>query len=217
MEREIIEKYSDKIYNIVKRMSYYDRDDLFQAGCMGLIKAYRTYDPSKGAELFSYAYKSILGEIRAYIRENRNIKVSRDLYYLKGKIEEARSIVSQKLMRNPTIQEIASFLEVSVDEITFALSTNYSTTSLDKTVDDEDKDMCFYDVIPNVEVLEKEDLLTLKTSLEKLDEKDRKIINLRYMSDYTQQETANIMGMSQVQVSRKESKVLQKLNKEMAA
>lgn len=216
MEREIIEKYSDKIYNIVKRMSYCDRDDLFQAGCMGLIKAYRNYNSDKG-EFFSYAYKYILGEIKANIRENRNIKVSRELYSLKGKIEEARNIVSQKLMRNPTIQELASFLEISVDEITFALSTNYSTTSLDRKTNDDDKDMCFYDVIPNVEILEKEDLLTLKTSLEKLDENDRKIINLRYMSDYTQQETANIMGMSQVQVSRKESKVLQKLNKEMAA
>lgn len=216
MEREIIEKYSDKIYNIVKRISYYDRDDLFQAGCMGLIKAYRNYNSDKGA-FFSYAYKYILGEIKAYIRENKNIKVSRELYSLKGKIEEARSIVSQKLMRNPTIQELASFLEISVDEIVFALSTNYSTTSLDKQINDDDKDMCFYDVIPDIERLEKEDLLTLKTSLEKLDESDRKIINLRYISDYTQQETARIMGMSQVQVSRKESKVLQKLNKEMAA
>lgn len=217
MEREIIEKYSDRIYNIVKKMSYYDRDDLFQVGCIGLIKAYRAYDPSKGAELFSYAYKSILGEIRTYIRENRNIKISRDLYSLKGKIEEARNIVSQKLMRNATIEEVANFLGISVDEIVFALSTNYSTTSLDKTINDNDKDMCFYDVIPDVENLEKEDLLTLRESLNKLDENDRKIINLRYMSDYTQQETARIMGTSQVQVSRKESKVLQKLNKEMAA
>lgn len=215
MEREIIEEYSDRIYSIVKKISYYDRDDLFQVGCIGLIKAYRNYDSSKG-KFFSYAYKYILGEIRAFIRENRNIKVSRDLYALSGKIEEAKNIISQKLMRTPTIEELSAFLEIDIKDIKMALSNNYSTTSLDKVINDDEKDMCLYDVIPNVESLEKEELITLKESIEKLDENDRKLIQLRYLKDYTQQETAHIMGMNQVQVSRREAKVLQKLNQEVA-
>lgn len=216
MEREIIEEYSDRIYNIVKKISYYDRDDLFQVGCIGLINAYRNYDSSKGAKFYSYAYKYILGEIRRYIRENRNIKVSRDLYALSGKIEEAKNIISQKLMRTPTIEELSAFLEIDIEDIKIALSNNYSTTSLDKQINDDEKDMCLYDVIPDVESLEKEDLITLKESIKKLDENDRKLIQLRYLKDCTQQETARIMGMTQVQISRKESKVLQKLNQEVA-
>lgn len=216
MEREIIEKYSSKIYNIIRGFSYCDPDDLFQVSCLGLIKAYRNYDSSKGVQFFSYAYKYILGEIRTYIRENRNIKISRELYALSGKIEEAKNIISQKLMRTPTTEELAAFLEISIDEINLLLLNNYNTTSLDKIINDEEKDTCLYDVIPNVESMSKEDLITLKDSINKLDENDKKLIQLRYLNDCTQQEVARIMGMSQVQVSRKETKVLQKLNQEIA-
>ena len=216
MERDLIDQYSGKIYNIVKGISYYDREDLFQVGCIGLIKAYRNYDSSKGVQFFSYAYKYILGEIKAYIRDNKNIRVSRDIYILNGKIEEARNIISQKLMRNPTVDEIASFLEITSDEVKNVLMYNYSTTSLDKVVNDDEKDMNLYDVVPDIEKLSKDDLISLRDGMKSLDENDRKLINLRYMGNYTQQETANIMGMTQVQVSRKENKVLKKLYQEIA-
>ena len=74
MERNLIEQYKDRIYKIISRIPYYDKEDLFQVGCIGLIKAYRNYDPSKNVKFFSYAYKYILGEIKSYVRENRNIK-----------------------------------------------------------------------------------------------------------------------------------------------
>lgn len=216
MERNLIEQYKDRIYKIISRIPYYDKEDLFQVGCIGLIKAYRNYDPSKNVKFFSYAYKYILGEIKTYVRENRNIKVSRDLYKLSGKIEEARNIISQKLMRNPTIDEIALFLEMDPNDIQQALINNYNTTSLDKVVTDDENDACLYDVIPDIENMSKEDLLDLKESIDKLDDNSKKLIELRYVGNYTQSETANIMGMTQVQVSRKESKVLQKLYQEIA-
>lgn len=216
MERNLIEQYKDRIYKIISRIPYYDKEDLFQVGCIGLIKAYRNYDPSKNVKFFSYAYKYILGEIKSYVRENRNIKVSRDLYKLSGKIEEARNIISQKLMRNPTIDEIALFLEMDPSDIQQALINNYNTTSLDKVVTDDENDACLYDVIPDIENMSKEDLLDLKESIDKLDDNSKKLIKLRYVGNYTQSETANIMGMTQVQVSRKESKVLQKLYQEIA-
>lgn len=216
MERNLIEQYKDRIYKIISRIPYYDKEDLFQVGCIGLIKAYRNYDPSKNVKFFSYAYKYILGEIKSYVRENRNIKISRDLYKLSGKIEEARNIISQKLMRNPTIDEIALFLEMDPSDIQQALINNYNTTSLDKVVTDDENDACLYDVIPDIENMSKEDLLDLKESLDKLDDNSKKLIELRYVGNYTQSETANIMGMTQVQVSRKESKVLQKLYQEIA-
>lgn len=216
MERNLIEQYKDRIYKIISRIPYYDKEDLFQVGCIGLIKAYRNYDPSKNVKFFSYAYKYILGEIKSYVRENRNIKISRDLYKLSGKIEEARNIISQKLMRNPTIDEIALFLEMDPSDIQQALINNYNTTSLDKVVTDDENDACLYDVIPDIENMSKEDLLDLKESIDKLDDNSKKLIELRYVGNYTQSETANIMGMTQVQVSRKESKVLQKLYQEIA-
>ncbi len=216
MERNLIEQYKDRIYKIISRIPYYDKEDLFQVGCIGLIKAYRNYDPSKNVKFFSYAYKYILGEIKSYVRENRNIKISRDLYKLSGKIEEARNIISQKLMRNPTIDEIALFLEMDPSDIQQALINNYNTTSLDKVVTDDENDACLYDIIPDIENMSKEDLLDLKESIDKLDDNSKKLIELRYVGNYTQSETANIMGMTQVQVSRKESKVLQKLYQEIA-
>ena len=119
-------------------------------------------------------------------------------------------------MRNPTIDEIALFLEMDPSDIQQALINNYNTTSLDKVVTDDENDACLYDVIPDIENMSKEDLLDLKESIDKLDDNSKKLIELRYVGNYTQSETANIMGMTQVQVSRKESKVLQKLYQEIA-
>lgn len=215
MEREIIEQYKNQIYNIAKKISYNDRDDLFQVGCLGLIKAYRNFDSNKDVKLFSYAYKYIIGEIKAYIRENRNIKISRELYTLCGKIEDARNLISQKLLRNPTMMELAMFLEMDINDISMALMYNYNTTSLDKMVC-LDNDTNFYEIIPNIENLCHDDLILLKESINNLDTDDKKLINLRYVNDFTQVETAKIMGMSQVQVSRKESKVLKKMYQEIA-
>ena len=216
MERNLIEKYKDKIISIATSMSYKDKDDLFQAGCIGLIKAYKNYDESKSQEFFYYAKKYILGEMMIFLRENRNIKVSRDMYSLNKKINDAYNYLSQKFMHSPTIEELSEFLEINVEDLRIALS-DYNTTSLDKTInDDENKDVSLYDMIPNIEHLNKDDLISLKDGINSLTERERKIINLRYLKDYTQAQTANILGMSQVQVSRQEVKVLKKLNQEIA-
>jgi len=215
MEREIIDKYKNKILSIANSISYKDRDDLFQVGCIGLIKAYKNFDQSKG-EFFIYAKKYILGEMMSYLRNNRNIRISRDMYSLRRKIEEARIILSQKLMRIPSLEELSDFLKIDIEDLRISLS-DYTTISLDKTInDDENKDISLYDKIQDISFLEKDDLISLKTCLNNLDEKEKQIIMLRYLRDYTQSQTASILGMSQVQVSRNESKVLKKLNQEIA-
>lgn len=211
----MIDKYKNKILSIATSISYKDRDDLFQAGCIGLIKAYKNFDESKG-EFFYYAKKYILGEMKTYLRQNNNIRISRDLYSLKRKTEEAYNLLSQKLMRRPSIEELSDFLQIDMEDLRISMS-DFSTTSLDKTInDDENKDISLYDKIPDINKIENDDLISLKSSLNNLNEKDRQIVILRYIKDYTQSQTASILGMSQVQVSRNEAKVLKKINQEIA-
>lgn len=210
---EVINNHKNLIYKLSHYFEKYtNKEDLFQVGCIGLIEAYKRYDKNVGAKFSTYAYPYILGEMKRYIREDKGIKISRNITKLNLKIEKARIILSQKLMRNPSTFELSQFLEIDEYLIIEALNTINPVQSLD----DELNDMCLYDTISIKERVDKDDLIELKNQLKNLNVEEQKLINYRYLEDYTQSETAKKLGMSQVQVSRFEQKVLKKLKSNMA-
>ena len=178
-------------------------DDLYQAGCLGLIK-----DKTRGLCFSTYAVPVILGEIRRMFRDGGSVKVSRGLKELSLKVSRAKSKLELKLSREPTVSELASEIGVTAEEVTEALSAAMPTVSLTYESDDG---VCETDVA----VAGPEDLLTNKLLLERafkhLDNTEKQIINYRYFEYLTQNETAVRLGMSQVQVSRAEKKILLKL------
>ena len=197
---ELLE-YDGLIYSIISKYpKRYDREDLYQVSMIGLIEALKHYKSEYDTKFSSFAYYYIVGEVNKYIRENRNLKVSRSLIDLKKKILKAREVISQRLGREATSLEISLYLEVDENLIDEALISTDEVTSLE----DSHLDPMSYD---NTSA----EALDLKNELEKLDEKDRKLIYARYYNELTQSETSNILGISQVQVSRNEAKILNKL------
>ena len=194
-------EYDGLIYSIISKYpKRYDREDLYQVSMIGLIEALKHYKSEYDTKFSSFAYYYIVGEVNKYIRENSNLKVSRSLIDLKKKILKAREAISQKLGREATNLEISLYLEVDENLIDEALISTDEVTSLE----DSHFDPMSYD---NTSA----EALDLKNELEKLPERDRKLIYARYYNELTQSETSNILGISQVQVSRNETKILNKL------
>lgn len=183
-------------------------DDLYQAGCIGLVKAADGFDESRGLCFSTYAVPVILGEIRRMFRDGGSVKVSRGLKELSLKITRAKAALELKLLREPTISELADELGVTPEEITEAQTAALPTVSLTYESDDGIKDA-------DIAIAGPEELLTDKLLLQRafrhLDQIEQQIIRCRYFEYLTQNETAARLGMSQVQVSRAEKKILLKL------
>lgn len=183
-------------------------DDLYQAGCIGLIKAADGFDDSRGLCFSTYAVPVILGEIRRMFRDGGSIKVSRSLKELSLKVARVKSKLENQLSREPTINELAAELGVAPEEIIEAQSAAMPTVSLTYESDDGINEI-------DVSVAGPEDSLTDKLLLERafthLDTTEQQIIRCRYFEFLTQNETAARLGMSQVQISRAEKKILLKL------
>ena len=204
------------IYSIAKYFKNYDSiEDLYQAGCLGLVTAYKKYNPSMNSKFTTYAYPFILGEMRKLVREDKGIKISREITKLNLKIEKAYILLSQKLMKEPKIQDIANYLEIPQYYVSEALLSLNKIKSIDEPVNNEGRDLTLQDVIGKSENID--DLIMLKDSLNSLTNEEKELIENRYMKDYTQSETSKIIGISQVQVSRKEQKVLNKIKEKMTA
>lgn len=196
---ELLE-YDGLIYSIISKYKRYDREDLYQVAMIGLIDALKHYKSEYNTKFSSFAYYYIVGEVNKYIRENSCIKVSKSLVELKKKVLKAKEAMSQKLGRVPTNLEISLYLEVDENLIDEALISTDEVASLE----DSYLDPMSYDNT-SAEVLD------LKNELDKLNEKDKKLIYARYFEELTQSETSNVLGISQVQVSRNEAKILNKL------
>ena len=196
---ELLE-YDGLIYSIISKYKKYDKEDLYQVAMIGLIDALKHYKSNYNTKFSSFAYYYIVGEVNKYIRENSSLKVSRNLVELKKKIIKAKEVMSQKLGREATNLEISLYLEIDEKLIDEALISTDSVTSLE----DSYFDPISYDNT-SAEVLD------LKNELDKLSEKEKQLIYSRYFEELTQTETSNILGMSQVQVSRNETKILNKL------
>ena len=204
------------IYSIANYFKNYNsKEDLYQAGCLGLITAYKKYNPNMNCKFTTYAYPYILGEMRKLVREDKGLKISREITKLNLKIEKAYVLLTQKLMKEPSIEEIARFLEIPEFYVSEAILSLNKIKSIDEPVTDGGRDFTLQDVIGKSENID--ELIMLKELLQGLNSEEKAIIDNRYMKDYTQSETSKLVGMSQVQVSRKEQKVLQKLKQKMVA
>ncbi len=215
MENEVIESLAGMIYKEASKFKgYSSKEDLLQAGFLGLAIAWKNYDPSNGAKLSTYAYLSIVGEMRKLVREDKAIRPNRHMSSLKYKIEKARIEMLQTLMREPTILELSDYIGEDAEKIVECIKTSYQVQSLDEVVYSDSKDVSLEEVIPsnNYDV---DMVLALNEQLNKLSPLEREILIRRYMYDQTQQEIAGIYELTQVNVSRIEHKVLQKVRKNL--
>lgn len=223
------------IWSIVRRFGNrnYDMEDLFQIGCIGMLKAIDKFDLSFDVKLSTYAVPMIAGEIKRFLRDDGMIKVSRTLKENGYKIRQVQEKLSQRFGRDATIEEIAAELQLSREEIVMTMDANAETMSIYQTVYQNDGNEIYLmdkvsckdkGVVANANLIngdgEKEQLLNhimLKQMLNDLSERDREIIILRYYQDKTQTEVAKLMGISQVQVSRIEKKILLAMRSKMGA
>ena len=183
-------------------------DDLFQAGCLGLVKAADAFDTTRGVCFSTYAFPVIMGEIKRLFRDGGTVKISRSIKELGLKINAEKERSEQMLEREPTVVELAERLGVSAEEITEAICALQPTLSL--TIDEEGG-MRESD-IPSVSTEEAvTDRLTIDAGMANLDETEKKIVQCRYFLSMTQSKTAEILSMTQVQVSRKEKVILGKM------
>lgn len=193
----------------------YERDDLFQLGSIGLIKAIYKFDPTFNVKFSTYAVPMILGEIKRYLRDDGMIKVSRSLKQIAIKAKTQTEVLTKMLGREPTIDELAKRIGVEKEDLVMALESNFSVEYLHGVIHEEEgSPICLIDKISLKGESEEEkviDNLLLKEVLGKLDKRERQIIMLRYFEDKTQSEIGDILNISQVQVSRIEKKVLLKL------
>lgn len=202
------------IYEAMKYFkNYNNKEDLYQVGCIGFIKAYRNYQQDKGCKFTTYAFTYILGEMKKLVREDKGIKISSQISKLNLKIDKAYILLSQKYLRMPSIKEVADYLEIDEYLVSEAINSNISIKSIDEPINNEGKDTTLQDIVGYSNNID--ELIYLRNNLAKLTKEEKEIINNRYMYDLTQSETSKKMGISQVQVSRKEQKVLQKLKHQM--
>lgn len=206
--KELIINNQNLIYSIASKFKG-DKEDLFQAGCLGLIDAYQKYDSNYNTKFTTYAYPFIMGEMYKYVLEDKNIKLSPEIVKLNLAIKKAEDYLTQKFKRGPTDIELSSFLEIPVYKLVETRNC-YQTLSLD----DNTNESSLYDFVSSDDV-SKDDLILLRDALNKLEAKEKELIIKRYFYNKTQQEVANELGINQVKVSREEGKVLTKLKKYM--
>ncbi len=180
-------------------------DDLFQAGCVGLVKAAEKFDTSLGNRFSTYAVPVILGEIKRLFRDGGAVKISRGLKELSVKAGRTAQELEAEKGREPTVSELAERLGLSNEQAVEALNALQQPVSLTSYGDDSGSQTDIPVAAPDEEITEH---LALKTEIGRLDERDRKLIELRFYKCLTQSRTAQLLGMTQVQVSRREKKLL---------
>ena len=187
-------------------------DDLFQAGCMGLVKATAAFDEARGVMFSTYAVPEILGEIRRLFRDGGAVKVSRSVKELGIKAARVKEQLGVVLGRDPALSEVAEAMERTPGEIAEALAATTPPVSLTGS-EEEGGGQIDLPVDSPEERLS--DILALKQAMARMEEQDRRLIILRYYGNRTQTETARELGMTQVQVSRREKKLMQYFRKEL--
>lgn len=213
----IIENQKFIYYIANKFPNYPNKEDLFQVGAIGFQKGYACYDPNRGVKLTTHLYKYIFGEMSKFIQKDRSVKCGRDLIKIASQIEKASILLTQRIMREPSLVEVCAYLGIEEKLALMALESNYKVRSTDEIIYQDGKDRVLGDFISDTKYTDIDSLLELKEALSKLSPTERLLIEKRYFSDLTQSETARELGMSQVQVSRKESKILEKMRSKMVA
>lgn len=202
------------VWSIVHRFrnNYYDKEDLFQIGCIGLMKAINNFDDAYNVQFSTYAVPIIMGEIKRYFRDDGTIKVSRSLKELNIKVTKAKEVLQGENNKEPTIEDIAKYLSVEAIDVVEAIDSSYYPTSLSEPIYENDGSTI------NIEdrLIDKKnemwfEKLALEMEMEKLEDKEKLIMYMRYTLDYNQEDIAKRLGISQVQVSRLEKKIVTKL------
>ena len=190
-----------------------DYDDLFQIGCLGLVKAIKNYDPAYQVRFSTYAVPMIAGEVKRYLRDDGMVKVSRSLKELAIKVAPAQEKLNLRFGREAGIMEIAEETGADPGDIVMALEASRPHASIYDPVYGDDSDACVMDKLASDEDCESGivNRILLKELLSQLDPRERQRIMMRYFMNKTQSDTAKELGVSQVQVSRLESKILKKL------
>lgn len=205
------------VWSIVRRFQNrgYETDDLFQIGSIGLIKAINKFDSSFDVRFSTYAVPMIIGEIKRFIRDDGIIKVSRSLKEISNKTKVIKEVMSKELGREPTINEMASRLGISPEEIVMALEAGCTPESLYNTFGEGDSNPVYLiDKIDGQNTNSEIDLIdkiALRQILDSLKPREKQIIVLRYFKEKTQVQIAKMLGISQVQVSRIEKKILEEM------
>lgn len=206
-KEDIINQNAGLIYDIAKKFYGYPKEDLFQAGVLGLLKAYKQYDESFNAKFTSFAYNYIYGEMYLLVN-NRPLKINKDILKLYKLIEQTRLSLTQNSGIVPSYDDVANFLEIDKGKIYEAVMAGQSIMSLDS-----EENVCLYDTIKSEEKVSVDDKILIDESLEMLSEDERNIIKSRYFEDLTQCEVARKLSMTQVMVSRYEKKGLDKMQR----
>lgn len=219
---KLIEDNNGLIWSIVRRFSGrgYDIEDLYQIGSIGFIKAIQRFDTSFEVRLSTYAVPYILGEIKRYIRDDGPIKVSRSIKELNVKILELQKEYFNKYGRDITLEEISKELKISKEEITMAMDSTRPVDSIESAKYKDNKTDKTVSILEQIstgkdEQTEITNRITIKKLIGELDEKEKEIIMLRYYKQKTQMQVSKILGITQVQVSRIERKVLEKMKRKL--
>jgi len=217
---KLVTENSNLIWSIVTRFKDrgYEIEDLYQIGCIGFIKSIKRFDTNYKVKLSTYAVPYILGEIKRFIRDDGPVKVSRSIKELSYKIKLIQNEYITKKGRDIQIGELAKLLKVSKEDIVIAMDSNNTVESIDRKVNDSD-DLTIMDKLKSNVDQEKDivNKITIKTLIEGLDEKSKKIIMLRYYRGKTQSQVAELLGVTQVQVSRLEKKILSSMKHKLCS
>ena len=210
---DIIKDNKGLICSIINKYTrYYDYDDLYQVSVIGIIKAYNNYNKNSNVKFTTYAYKYILSEVVSFVNNSKVIKTSREYNKIYKQILEAKNILAQRLMKEPSNYELSLFLELDENLINKVMLVKDSVKSLDEAINSDGKTLTLLDSIPLESDIDVDNIF-LKEILKTLNDEEMKLINLRYFQDKTQSETAKFLHTNQVQVSRNETKILKKLKK----
>ena len=217
---KLVTENSNLIWSIVTRFKDrgYEIEDLYQIGCIGFIKSIKRFDTNYEVKLSTYAVPYILGEIKRFIRDDGPVKVSRSIKELSYKIKLIQNEYITKKGRDIQIEELAKLLKVSKEDIVIAMDSNNTVESIDRRVNDSD-DLTIMDKLKSNVDQEKDivNKITIKTLIEGLDEKSKKIIMLRYYRGKTQSQVAELLGVTQVQVSTLEKKILSSMKHKLCS
>ena len=215
---KLVTNNSNLIWSIVTRFKDrgYEIEDLYQIGCIGFIKSIKRFDIKFDVKLSTYAVPYILGEIKRFIRDDGPVKVSRSIKELAIKIKAIQSEYNAKRGVEIKIEELAEILKVSKEDIVIALESSNTVESIDKNINDSDSstilDLLKSNKDEETEIVNK---ITVKKLIESLNENEKRIIMMRYYRGKTQSQVAELLGISQVQVSRLEKKILSNMKNKL--
>ena len=207
MLEKIVKSSAGLIWKIAKNFYGVDKNDLYQAGVLGVIKAYQNYKDDGTTKFSTYAYNYIFGEMYM-LANNKEIKLNKDINRLLKMIEMGRMRLSQEIMREPSNKELAEYLEMDLKNLEQVMMYANSFVSMDEECDER---RALHEVIACSEDVSEDDRIILNDSINSLNNLERDIIKSRYYEDLTQSETARKLGITQVMVSRYEKRSLSKM------